>query len=69
MAVKSKKYQFAKDVVIPRGTHVMYVKHMRQDVVAAATALVGIGKDMHFDWLMYFDDALEAGLIEEVPDG
>jgi hypothetical protein len=62
------KYRTTKDIVVPKGTHVVFVNHMRQDVVRAASAVVGVGKDMHYDWLMYFDDALESGLIEKVPD-
>jgi len=40
---------------------------MKQHVVHAAMAVIAVGKDAHFDWMMYVEDALKAGLIEEIP--
>ena len=65
----AKKYRVARDIVIPRGHSVQFVGRMKQDIVEAVTAMVRLGDDRHFDWYMYRDDALAAGLIEEVPDG
>jgi hypothetical protein len=64
-----KKYRIAKDIVIPKGTKVLFVSKMNQAIVEAMTAVVGVGKDMHFDWIMYREDALESGLVEEIEDG
>lgn len=64
-----KKYRIAKDIVIRKGTRVTFVGKMKQDIREAVTAMVSVGNDMHFDWIMYREDALEAGLIEEVTDG
>jgi hypothetical protein len=65
----SKKYRVVKDIVIPKGHHVYFVSRMKHDILEAVTAMVPVGPDRHFDWYMFRDDALEAGLIEEVPDG
>lgn len=62
-------YRTTKDIIIPKGTHVMAVTSMRQHVVHAAMAVIAVGKDAHFDWLMYVEDALREGLIEEVQKG
>lgn len=62
----TRQFQTAKPIIIPKGTKVVFVNKMHQSVVNMAQAVVGVGKDAHFDWLMYFDDALETGLIEEV---
>jgi hypothetical protein len=64
-----KKYRIARDIVIRKGTRVTFIGKMKQDIREAVTAMVSVGNDMHFDWYMFRDDALEAGLIEEVPDG
>jgi hypothetical protein len=64
-----KKFQTAKDIVIPKGTRVVYIGKMRQEITNVASVLMGVGKHAHFDWMMHFDDALEAGLIEEVEEG
>jgi hypothetical protein len=63
---KPKKYRVAKDIVIPKGHSAQFVGRMKHDIVEAVTVLVAVGKDSHFDWYMFRDDALEAGLIEEV---
>jgi hypothetical protein len=61
-----KKYRVKKDIVIPKGHSVLFVGRMKHEIVEAVTAMVNVKKDMHFDWYMYRDDALAAGLIEEV---
>lgn len=62
----AKKYRVAKDIVIPQGHSVVFVGRMKHEIVEAVTALVSIGNDRHFDWYMFRDDALAAGLIEEI---
>jgi len=60
------KYQTTKDIFIPKGTSVVYVGRMRQEVERTAQAFIPAGPNMHYEWLMYFDDALKIGLIEKV---
>ena len=64
-----KKYRVAKDIVIPKGHSAMYVGKMSHAILDAVTVLVAVGKHSHYDWYMYREDAIAAGLIEEVPDG
>ena len=64
----SKKYRTAKTITIPAGHRVVFVGRMRQDLLEMVAAVVAVGPDMHFDWLMARTDALEAGLIEEVSE-
>ena len=64
---RNKSYHTTRDITIPAGTKVVFITSMRQHVVDVAMAVVAVGKDMHFDWLMYADDALKEGLIEEIP--
>jgi hypothetical protein len=61
-----KKFQTAKDIVIPKGTRVVYVSKMRQEVSNMASVMMSVGAHKHYDWLMHFDDALGSGLIEEI---
>ena len=63
-----KKYRTAKEIVIPKGHRVVFAGRMRQDLLEMVAAVVPVGPDMHFDWLMARTDALEAGLIEEVSE-
>ena len=60
-------YRTTKDIIVPAGTKVIVVTSMKQHVVHAAMAVIAVGKDAHFDWMMYVEDALKAGLIEEIP--
>jgi hypothetical protein len=62
-----KKYRVAKDIVIPKGHSVQFINRMKQELLETVGIMVKVGPDMHFDWYMYRDDALAAGLIEEVP--
>jgi len=63
----NRAYRTAKDIVIPAGTRVVYVRQMRHEVTEMAIAMVTLGDFRSFDWLMSFDDAIVAGLIEEIP--
>ena len=63
----SKKYRVARDILIPKGHRVVFASRMKQDLLEMVAAVVPVGPDMHFDWLMARTDALEAGLIEEIP--
>ena len=64
----SKKYRTAKAIVIPKGHSVIFVGRMKHDILEAVHAVVRAGPDMHFDFFMGRNDALEAGLIEEVSE-
>jgi hypothetical protein len=60
-------YRTTRDIVIPKGTKIVVVTSMKQHIVHAAMAVIAVGKHAHFDWLMYVEDALKEGLIEEIP--
>lgn len=62
----SRKYRTTRDIVVPKGSRVVYVGRMKKDMSRLATALVRWDHDKVYEWIMHFDDALEAGLIEEV---
>lgn len=61
-----RRFRTTKDIVVPKGSPVVYIGRMKQDVERMVQVIVKAGPHKHFDWLMHFDDALEAGLIEEV---
>jgi hypothetical protein len=61
----NRQYKTAVDIIIPAGTRVVYVRHMRQEVNEMAVAMVTLADYRSFDWLMGFEDALTAGLITE----
>ena len=63
------KFRTTRDIVVPRGTNVVYVHRMKMDVERVARVFIRAGEDMHYEWQMFWDDALRAGLIEKVPDG
>ena len=65
-AANVNKYRTTKDILIPAGTNVVFVSRMRQDVYRAAMAMVKAGPDMHYEWLMNFDEAIKLGFIELV---
>ena len=61
----NRQYKTAVDIVIPAGTRVVYVRSMRQEVNEMAIAMVTLPDFRSFDWLMGFEDAMAAGLIQE----
>jgi hypothetical protein len=61
-----KKYRTTRDIVIPKGHTLIYASRMKHDVLETVMAVVSIGNDRHYDWFMARDDALAAGLIEEI---
>lgn len=61
-----RKYRTTRDIVVPKGSRVVYVGRMRKDMFRLATAMVRVDEDKLYEWLMQFDDALASGLIEEV---
>ena len=63
-----KSYRTAKDILLPKGNVVVYVHRMKKDVERTALAVVRAGEDMHWEFQMHWDDALRAGLIEEVSE-
>lgn len=63
------KYQTTRDILVPKGTAIVYIHKMKKDVERVASAFVRAGPDMHYEWHMYWDDALRLGWIEKVPDG
>lgn len=66
--IPPKKYRMAKDLVVPKGNVVVRVSRMRKEISNIAMAVISLGDDMHAEWHMFFDDALRAGLIEEVSE-
>ena len=66
MAANLNKYRTTKDIIVPRGTRVIFIRHIKQEAYRLAQALVGHGPDMQSEWTMSFDDALKAGLIEKI---
>lgn len=66
MAANLNKYRTTKDILVPKGTRVIFIGHIRHEAYRLAQALVGHGPDMQYEWQMSFDDALKAGLIEKV---
>jgi hypothetical protein len=67
-AVNPNRYRTTRHITVPEGTIVVFVKRMRKDVERVAQAFVKVSPDTHFEWQMHFDDALELGLIERVPE-
>ena len=66
MTANNSKYRTTKDIIIPKGSNVIFVSRMKQEATRKAQALVNLGGGRIYDWMMDFDAALEAGLIEEV---
>ena len=69
LAPNLNKYRTTKDIVVPKGTLVIFIAHMKQDIRRAAQALISHGKDRQYTWLMDFDEAIDSKLIEKIPDG
>ena len=65
-AANVNKYRLTKDVLVPRGTRVIFISHIKQDAYRLAQALINIAPDMQYTWEMDFDSGLKAGLIEVV---
>jgi hypothetical protein len=69
MAKKAEqKYRTTQDIIIPAGTIVARIPMLQKEVPNVATAVVSVGNHMHFDWIMWFDDAVKAGLIEKADE-
>ena len=66
---EKKKYRVAKDIVIRKGHSVQFIGRMKQELLETFGVMVKVGPDSHYDWYMYRDDAIAAGLVEEIPDG
>lgn len=65
-AANINRYRTTRNIIVPAGTTVVYVSRMKKDVERVASAIVSAGPDMHYEWQMHFDDALELGWIERV---
>ena len=65
----AKRYRLCRDLTVPKGNTVVYVSKMKKDVERVAMAIFRISEDIHGEMHVYFDDALRAGLIEEISDG
>ena len=65
----TEKYRTTRDILIPKGTLIVYIHRMKKDVERVASAFVRAGPDRHYELTMFWDDALKANLIEKVPDG
>ena len=62
------RYRTTKNILVPKGTRVIFISHIRQDAYRLAQALVNVNPDMQFEWTMNYDDAMTAGLIERVDE-
>ena len=67
-AANTNRYRTTRDILVPKGSRVIFIKHVKQEAYRLAQALVGHGPDMQYEWTMSFDDALKAGLIEKIDD-
>ena len=45
----------------------VFVGRMKHDILEAVHAVVKAGPDMHFNFFMGRNDALDAGLVQEIP--
>lgn len=66
MSANRSKYRTTKDILVPKGTHVVFVSHQKQEVYRLAQALVRISEEAIYEWHMNFDDAVREGLIEKI---
>jgi hypothetical protein len=65
-----KKYALLKDVILRIGTEVTVepphsVKYMENTI----TVFIEIDKNRTAQWIMYLEDAIDAGMIAEIEDG
>ena len=67
-AANVNKYRTTRDILVPKGTRVIFINHIRQENYRLAQALVSPGPDLQYEWTMNFDDALREGLIEKVDE-
>ena len=61
-----RRYRTAKEIVIPKGSSVVYVNKMNHVVTETALVMIVLEGDYSFDWMMQFQDAFASGLIEEI---
>lgn len=61
-----RKFRTTRDIIVPKGSNVVYIGRMKQEVTRLAHAFVKAGPDIYYEFLMNFDDALELGWIEEI---
>jgi hypothetical protein len=64
--MRDDRYRTTKDILVPKGTNVIYVSKQKQHSYRLARALIRISHDMIYEWQMDFDDALRARLIEKI---
>jgi hypothetical protein len=63
-----KVYRTAKDIVIPAGSEVTVEEQRTSKYVTPhASVLIEVDPDNTAEWLMDLDEAIETGLVEEVP--
>lgn len=62
----SLKYRLTQDIVIPKGTRVIFIAHIRQEAYRQAQALISHSPYAQSEWQINFDEAIKAGLIEKV---
>jgi hypothetical protein len=60
------RYRTTRDILVPKGTNVVYISQQKQHTYRLAQALIRFSEDMIYEWQMNFDDALRAGLIEKI---
>jgi hypothetical protein len=61
-------YRTTRDIVIPAGTKVGIAPDQARRFTPHASVLVGVTKDTTAEWVMDLDEAIEAGLVEAVPE-
>lgn len=66
--INTTRYRTTRDILIPKGNHVIFISHIRQDAYRLAQSLVTLNADTQWTWEMDFDSAIKAGLIEKIND-
>lgn len=59
-------YRTTQNIIIPKNTRVVFISHVRQEAYRLASALINLGPEIQYEWVMDFDTALAAGFIEKV---
>ena len=68
IAYKAKKYRLARDITFLKDNAVVFVGRMKHDIYRAAMVHQNVGPELSQELFMNFDEAMRAGLIEEVSE-
>ena len=63
---RGNRFRTTKDILVPKGTSVIFISHQKHEAYRQAQALVRVDADKLYQWNMAFDDAIAAGLIEKI---